>query len=272
MSDTGSSTRIVDLPDPNSGKLPQYNPQTTFSGYGGQGSSNGGDVYHASPPSMQGMNQGMPHNMNTGMPSQMGGSPNQMNGYVQMNVHPNPYGNMPPQSNLIPMPQQTSIPKPSGAGPSMNPFLGGGGGNPGANPGAGPEYTLPSRDIPMETTHYTQDDSIKANYIPPSTRGGLGLGEEDDDYLPKPAKGNREKHADGKKKKVRFSDDWIMDLRSPILIAMLYFLFQMPMLNVIMSKYLKVLRLFAEDGNLNYKGFVFKSILFGLGVYGIEMM
>jgi hypothetical protein len=54
--------------------------------------------------------------------------------------------------------------------------------------------------------------------------------------------------------------------------SMMYFLFQMPMLNVLMSKYLKVLRLFSEDGNLNYKGFVFKSILFGLGVYGIEQM
>lgn len=247
MSDTGSSTRIVDLPDTNSGKLPQYT-QSSFGGYGG--SPMGGNA-------MGGNDMGS--HGHAGGPMQ-GSAP--MNGYIQMNVHPNPYGNLPPQTNMIPLPQQTSTAKIGGA---SNPYA------PNLSDAAGPQYALPSRDIPQDTTSYVQDESIKANYIPPSTRGGLGLGEEEDDYLPKSAKGAREKHAEGKKK-VRFADDWMLEWQRPILIAMMFFLFQMPMLNVLMLKYLKALKLFSEDGNLNYMGFVFKSVLFGLGVYGIEHM
>jgi hypothetical protein len=233
MSDTGSSTRIVDLPDANSGKLPQYT-QSAFGGYGAN--SNDMGPTGASAP---------------------------MNGYIQMNVHPNPYGNMSPQTNMIPLPQQTSNHKPN----AMNPYLGG---VPPSSDGA-PQFALPSRDIPQDTTSYVQDESIKANYIPPSTRSGLGLGEEEDEYLPKPVKGMREKYGEGKKK-VRFADDWMLEWQRPILIAMMFFLFQMPMLNVLMMKYLKALKLFSEDGNMNYMGFVLKSVIFGLGVYGIERM
>lgn len=254
MSDTGSSTRIMDLPDPNSGKLPQYTNtvQPTFSGYGGQTQHNTG--IHGNDVNTQ-SNQGQGQGQGQG----------QMNGYIQMNVHPNPYGTTPPQNNMIPLPQHTSNHKPSG---NANPYLG--------NPSSGsndesltsivPQYTLPSRDIPMDTTSYVQDESIKANYIPPSTRSRLGLEEDEDDYLPKPKKGKREK----KEKKVHFADDWMVEWQRPILVAMLYFLFQMPMLNVLMLKYLKVLKMFGEDGNLNYVGFTFKSIVFGVGVYGIE--
>ena len=248
MSDTGSSTRIVDLPDPNSGKLPQYtnSAQPTFSGYGGQ--------------SMQ--NAGMPGN-DVMAPSNQGSG--QMNGYIQMNVHPNPYGNTPPQNNMIPLPQHTSNHKQSG---NANPYLGNSplptnDGNLSQN---APQYALPSRDIPMDTTSYVQDESIKANYIPPSTRGRLGLESEEDDYLPMPKRTSREK----KEKKVRFADDWVLEWQRPILIAMLFFLFQMPMLNVFMLKYLKALKMFGEDGNMNYFGFTFKSILFGLCVFGVE--
>ena len=73
--------------------------------------------------------------------------------YVQMNVHPNPYGHGPPQHGAIGMPQQTHTMR-----PSNNPFVGQG----------EPQHQLPSRDIPQDTLQFSNDPEIVPNYIPPA--------------------------------------------------------------------------------------------------------
>jgi hypothetical protein len=210
MNEQISTTRISDLPDSNSGKLPQYS--------------------NASPASQN-------FNENT---------------YTPLNIHPNPYGNMPPQVSIMSPPMQTKSPQ------EQSGYLGG---SAGIAEGS-PQYPLPSRDIPRDTLPLVQDEHIRANYIPTAPRSNLGFIEEDE-WAPK---------RKDKKKKVHFEEDWFELWKRPILLAMLFFLFQMPMITVIMLKYLTFMKLFNESGDLNYPGFVIKSVIFGLGVYGVEIL
>lgn len=209
MNDAISTTRISDLPDSNSGKLPQYS-----------NSSQSQPVFNDT--------------------------------YVPLNIHPNPYGNMPPQVSIMSPPAQTKTP------PDPMSYLGGSGITGEGNP----QYPLPSRDIPRDTIPLVQDESARVNYIPPATRSNLGIMEEDE-WAPKKKE---------KKKKVHFEEDLFELWKRPILIAMLFFLFEMPMITVLMLKYLTFLKLFNDSGTLNYTGFIVKSLLFGLSVYGIELL
>jgi hypothetical protein len=58
------------------------------------------------------------------------------------------------------------------------------------------------------------------------------------------------------------------ELQTPILIGVLFFLFQVPIINALMFKYLNFLKIYSDDGNLNLYGILFKSILFGLVYFG----
>jgi hypothetical protein len=57
-------------------------------------------------------------------------------------------------------------------------------------------------------------------------------------------------------------DDIYNEIQTPLLLAVLYFLFQLPFFKNILYKYLPLL--FSNDGNYNIKGFLFISVLFGL--------
>jgi hypothetical protein len=58
------------------------------------------------------------------------------------------------------------------------------------------------------------------------------------------------------------------EIQTPILIGVLFFLFQVPFLNALMFKYLGFLKIYSDDGNLNLYGLLFKSILFGVVYFG----
>jgi hypothetical protein len=57
-------------------------------------------------------------------------------------------------------------------------------------------------------------------------------------------------------------DDMYHEIQTPLLIAVLYFLFQLPFFKKLLYTYLPYL--FSNDGNYNINGFLFTSILFGL--------
>jgi hypothetical protein len=116
----------------------------------------------------------------------------------------------------------------------------------------------------MTTEHLMQDDRIRPNYIPqaPAHR----------DYIPV-STGDDTVHATNKPtkdKRVRFADDVFVSIQRPIIIALLYFLFAVPIFNSFMGKYFSILKMYDIDGNINTRGITFKSIVFGLFVYGIE--
>ena len=115
---------------------------------------------------------------------------------------------------------------------------------------------LQSRDIPMTTTGISNDPQVIPNYVPaPSI--------QQQDYIR-----NYEETSDminnySKNKQTSNSlDDMYNEIQTPLLIAVLYFLFQLPFFKKILFSYIPFL--FSNDGNYNINGFLFTSILFGV--------
>lgn len=120
---------------------------------------------------------------------------------------------------------------------------------------------LQSRDIPMTTSTLSNDPQIIPNYVPPSSNNT--------DYIRNYARGTYEENNNDiiqnyhKKTNMNKSlDDIYNEIQTPLLLAVLYFLFQLPFFKNILYKYLPLL--FSNDGNYNIKGFLFISVLFGL--------
>jgi hypothetical protein len=128
------------------------------------------------------------------------------------------------------------------------------------------QYRLPSRDIPMNPTGLTQDIEIRANYVPPAPAATIS--DYVKEYEEKKDAKNR-KHQQ-KKHLAEVADDIFSELQIPICIAILYFVFQMPIVNTLLHKYFLFLMIYHEDGNFNTYGFLLKSVIFGTLYYSIS--
>lgn len=177
--------------------------------------------------------------------------------YIPMNVHPNPYGNHPPTS-VFPPPQQTQNPPKLNASSLVFPAE-----QAQQIPAQPPQYQLPSRDIPQDMSIFTVDEAVQPNYIPRPKRQEYIEEDNDDEVL----RAHRKKE-----KRVRFVDDMFVDIQKPIILALLFLLFQLPFMNAFLNKYLFFLKLNGEDGNMNIWGMLFKSGLFGTLVYGLDYL
>ena len=117
---------------------------------------------------------------------------------------------------------------------------------------------LQSRDIPMTTTGISNDPYVQPNYVP--------VQQQHVDYI-----SNSEQASDmidDYNRSVNQSDsldDIYNEIQTPLLLAVLYFLFQLPFFQKLLFLYMPFI--FSPDGNLNINGFIFKSILFGLLFY-----
>lgn len=130
----------------------------------------------------------------------------------------------------------------------------------GINAAAGANMTeLPSRDIPLQTTQFTQDSQIQPNYIPKG-EGKDYIGEHDTYQAMLDQKQNSKEEQD--KLDVLYSE-----LQLPMLVMVLFFLFQMPFFQKRLMSFLP--SLFAKDGTPNLSGFMFKTALFGIAFYFI---
>ena len=118
--------------------------------------------------------------------------------------------------------------------------------------------TLPSRDIPMNTNTIVQDEQIKPNYVP----------ENNNDYINDNIniKTNNNINNDN----IDMLDNFYNNLQTPILLSILYFIFQLPIFQKYLIKYLP--NLFGKDGNKNIYGYIFYSILFGITYIGINQL
>jgi len=124
-----------------------------------------------------------------------------------------------------------------------------------ANGGTG----LPSRDIPTNTVHFA-DDQVKPNYVPQ---------QEQSDYIHNT---DTEQDILSRRMKNQNSRDSLEilydEFQIPIIIGLLYFIFQLP---IVKSKVLAILpSLFNKDGNPNLTGYVINSVFFGLAYYIIS--
>lgn len=117
---------------------------------------------------------------------------------------------------------------------------------------------LPSRDIPQSQTHLTQDAELKPNYIPDSNT----------DYIENSYNHNQivDEH---KRKEVNNNnlDSLYDDIHIPIILAVIYFVFQLPIIKKNTLKYIP--SLFSKDGNYNFVGYVITSMAFASTYYFI---
>jgi hypothetical protein len=119
---------------------------------------------------------------------------------------------------------------------------------------------LQSRDIPQTTENLIKDPQIQPNYIPQSSNQDYIRDYEDNENI-----------IDNYNKNISYNnnlDQIYEELQTPLLISILFFLFQLPIFKKLLSRHLPIL--FSKDGNINIYGYTFTSVFFGFVYYVIE--
>ena len=117
---------------------------------------------------------------------------------------------------------------------------------------------LQSRDIPQSSSSITQDAEVQPNYIPPAPKKEDYLQNyEDNDIIIENYKKQKSIH--------NTLDETYDEIQMPLLVVILYFIFQMPIVKRYVYKYGPAL--FTKDGNANIYGLIFMSITFGIIYY-----
>jgi hypothetical protein len=186
---------------------------------------------------------------NTGLPTN----------YMPINTHPNPYGNS-PQNNIMPIPQQTQQQFHQPTPPPQTQYLTE---DQQMQINNLQHQRLPSRDIHQDTTTYSQDVEVQPNYIPKPNISSDYVR----DYENMTERNVRE--YEEKKQKISRLDYIFNELQTPIFVAILFFLFQLPMINTMIFKKFSFLSIHTNDGNFNFFGLLFKSIMFGTSYYSM---
>lgn len=233
----GTTTRIADLPDNNN-------------------STSAGGVFSPGMPMSNTMNAAGA-NTNSGFEQAVGPT-----NYVPINVHSNPYGIS--AQNPIMMPPQQPQMQQTGQNQQMSQVY-----IPNEQQAQLENLQhqrLPSRDIPHDTTSYAHDEQIRANYVPRANVSSDYVREYED-----MTEKNLREYESKKQKETRL-DIILTELQTPIFIAMLFFIYQLPIVNTIIFKKFSFLSLHTSDGNFNTNGLIFKSILFGSAFYSIQKL
>jgi hypothetical protein len=117
---------------------------------------------------------------------------------------------------------------------------------------------LPSRDIPMNTNNISVDPQVMPNYVP---QPPPSIPDYIDDYEKTSNMVNSLRDNKGKQSNDSL-DDIYNEVQTPLLLAVLYFLFQLPFFKKFLYTYIPFL--FSNDGNYNINGYLFTSMLFGI--------
>ena len=168
---------------------------------------------------------------------------NDTNIYIPLNPHPNPYGISQSEQGPPPLPQQSYSEK---------------------EKIQQPESRLPQRDIPMDITDFTHDEQVQPNYIPKPKLTA--------DYVERHEQVTKAKilEYEEEKKKEANINQWIDEMYQPIILAFLYFLFQLPIINTLVFKRFSFLSIYKQDGNFNLLGLVLKSSLFASAFFTLK--
>lgn len=110
---------------------------------------------------------------------------------------------------------------------------------------------LPSRDIPMNQNHLTHDEQIRPNYVP--------INKEQIKYI------NDDDHIQSQKQNKSPFEKIFDYFQLPLLLAIMYFIFEMPSFKSMLLSYIPFL--FKIDGNYNFNGITIVSISFSLLYY-----
>lgn len=176
------------------------------------------------------------------------------NHYQPINVHPNPYGIS--EQNPLANPEHTK--QTNKMQHSQEPMM-----NQQLSQAQimqlqqqQPQH-LPSRDIPQDPTVYSNDEEVQPNYVPKPKKHVDFVSEEEI----MTERNLREYEA--RLKKENKMDMLLTEIQIPLFIAILYFVFQLPVVNTFLLKYFSFLSIYDVDGNFNLIGLILKSILFG---------
>jgi hypothetical protein len=131
---------------------------------------------------------------------------------------------------------------------------------------------IPTRDIPMNPNSYTHDDQSRPNYVPEHPGSGHlagGGGGGGHDYIKEHTSMESIVRANARQSNQLDTIEAIYyDLQMPILIGVLYFIFQMPVFRAQLLHFLP--SLFGEDGNFKIMGLTATSAMFA-GTFFIIM-
>lgn len=117
--------------------------------------------------------------------------------------------------------------------------------------------SLPSRDIPQNTEQLTNDNQVQPNYIPqPTTRDYINdVNDNINEYY----------RAENTQNTL---DSLYDEIQAPLLLGVLYFLFQLPFFKKAIFKYFPFFC--HTDGNYNFNGLLFTCALFGFIYYSLS--
>ena len=115
----------------------------------------------------------------------------------------------------------------------------------------------------IDPTSIMQDEQIQANYIPSIPVHNDYVREYNKHSQDRIEKNEEKKHRE------RLFDTIFSEIQTPLLVAILYFIFQMPFISNILIKYFSFMTLYDENGNTNFTALILKSILFGGIFYSI---
>jgi len=117
---------------------------------------------------------------------------------------------------------------------------------------------LPSRDIPRNQEHLSQDIQIQPNHIPNEN--------SQVDYIQEHQTNEQIIRSQMKHQEQKSKFDIVFDeVQGPIMLGILYFIFQLPIIQKQMCKIIP--SLFGSDGNPNLSGYVFTSSMFASVYY-----
>ena len=114
---------------------------------------------------------------------------------------------------------------------------------------------LPQKDVPQNQDHLTQDSQVRANYIPPPGADYIGPGPTSEEIM---------RQHSSKQKAQECGEQTLDMLQIPIILSILYFAFQMPVVRKF--AYDKLPFLFCKDGNPTTMGSAIASVAFA-GAY-----
>lgn len=119
--------------------------------------------------------------------------------------------------------------------------------------------SLPSRDIPMHTNELHEDERVKANYIPKQPGDYIQQQNAMDTIIQQNA--NKQKQSD-------HMDELYNVLSLPFTIAMVYFIYQLPIVRLFLLTQLPFA--YGKCGDVKLIGRIVESIVFGLFIYAMN--
>ena len=121
--------------------------------------------------------------------------------------------------------------------------------------------SLPSRDIPMNQNRVHMDQQADPNYVPQASQVPDYIQNHD----------TEQQFLEQAQRNINKQDNLDVvynELQVPILISLLFFLFNLPFFKKTLNTYAGFL--FQKDGNYNLYGFAFSSTLFGILFYVLK--